>query len=204
MERKSIKVAFAIVLVFALAGGLAGAGSALAAPITSAQAKAKYASSISAAKIVFLAAVRPSRAAMFAHGKRAEAVRRLAVKDGLAKINAVVAAEKAPSLAAEKTYKASVASSHASPTNLDLKTAVKTNLAALTKATTALKTNGKIAAAHAAFAKIRISAMMRFIASLAIFAKKRSQALARATLRYKGDKAKAYAALQVALKKVSK
>ena len=58
MERKSIKVVVATVLVSALAGGLVGASSASVAPIISAQANAKYTSSIAAAKTSFLVTVR--------------------------------------------------------------------------------------------------------------------------------------------------
>jgi hypothetical protein len=199
MGRNSIRVVVATVLVSALASGFAGVNSASAAPITSAQAKVEYASSIAAAKTAFLTAVRTSRAIKIKESKRAEATRRLAVKVGLAKFNAVVAAERAPSLAAEKTYKASVRKSLGSPADLVLKTAVKVNLATLVKATSALKTDAKIADVRATFAKIRTSAMDKFKAALDISAKARARTLNLASLRYKANKAKAYATLQIAL-----
>jgi len=204
MERKKLQTTAAVILVSVLAWGCASTGAASAAPITTAQANADYATSLAAAKASFLAAVKPSRATMLDEGKRAEAARRWTVKTGLVKFNAVVAAEKALSLAAEKTYKASVAKSLASSTDLTLKAAVKTNLAALTKATTALSSDVKIAAAHATFAKVRTSAMDKFKATLEISAKERANTLGRASLRYKADKARALATLQAALKKASK
>lgn len=204
MERKLMKVAVTTVLVSALAGGFVSASSASASTTTTAQANAEYATSLTAAKASFLAAVKPSRATMLDEGKRAEAARRWTVKTGLAKFNAVVAAEKASSLAAEKAYKASVAKSVASPTNLTLKAAVKTNLATLAKVTIALSTDVKIATAHATFAKVRTSAMDKFKSSLEISANERTRTLDRASLRYKADKARALATLQAALKKASK
>lgn len=204
MERKSIKVATAAILISALVGGFATAGSALATTTTAAQANADYNASIADAKASFLAAIRPSRATMIDEGKRAEAVRRQTVKRALATFTSVVTAEKAASLAAEKTYKASVAASVANPANLTLKASVKTNLAALTKATVALSTDAKIAVARTAFAKARTTAMAQFKSTIAISAKERAMTLDRASARYKSDKARAYATLQAALKKASK
>lgn len=204
MERKSLKVVCATVLVSALVGGFVSTGSASAAPITTAQANAEYASSIANAKANFLAAVRPSRATMIDEGKRAEAARRLAVKRALATFNSVVTAEKVASLAAEKTYKASVAKAVASPATASLKATVKTNLAALTKTTAALSVDVKISAARVVFAKARTTAMAKFKSALEISAKERTQTLDRASLRYKADKARALVKLQAALKKASK
>lgn len=204
MERKSVKAALVTLLISTLVGGFVSASSASAAPITAAQANAQYTASIAAAKASFLAAIRPSRAIMIDKGKRAETARRNTVKRGLITFNAVVAAEKAPSLAAEKAYKASVAKSAASPTDLSLKTAVKTNLAALTKATAALSADANIAAGRIAFAKVRTSAMVTFKASLEISAAQRARTLERASLRYKADKARALVTLHAALKKASK
>lgn len=203
MERKKLQTS-AVVLVSVLAWGCASTGAASAAPITAAQANADYAASIADAKANFLSAVRPSRATMIDEGKRAEAARRWTVKTGLAKFNAVVTAEKAASLTAEKTYKASVAKSVASPTNLTLKAAVKTNLAALTKATAALSVDAKITTARAAFAKTRTTAMDKFKTALEISANERTRTLDRASMRYKADKARAFAKLQATLKKTSK
>lgn len=204
MERKSMKVAVAIIVVSALANGFAGAGSASASTTTAAQANAAYAASIADAKAIFLATVRPSRATMVDKGKRAEAVRRLTVKQALIAFNSVVATEKAPSLAAEKVYKASVAKSVATPTDATLKAAVKANLAALTKATAALSVDVKITAAHAEFAKVRTAAMGKFKAALEISANQRARTLERASVRYKADKARAFVKLQAALKKATK
>ena len=191
------------ILVSALTSGFISAGSA-SATITTAQANADYAASIVAAKANFLAAVRPSRATMIDEGKRAEAARRLTVTKALAAFNVVVAQEKAPALAAEKTYKASVAKSVASPTNITLKAAVKINLAALTKATSILTSDTKIASARAAFAKIRTIVMDKFKAVLEISAAERARTLDRASSRYKDEKARSLAKLQLALKKASK
>lgn len=204
MERKSLKVAFATVLISALVGGFVSAGAASAVPITTAQANAEYASSIAAAKASFLGAVKPSRATMIDEGKRAEAARRLSVKNALATFNSVVAAEKAASLAAEKTYKASVAKAVASPSTATLKAAVKTNLVALTKATAALSVDVKISSARVVFAKARTTAMAKFRSALEISANERTRTLERASLRYKADKARALAKLQADLKKASK
>lgn len=203
MERKKLQTTAAI-LVSVLAWGCASTGAASAAPITKAQANADYASSLADAKANFLAAVKPSRATMIDEGKRAEAARRLTVKRALAVFTSVVTDEKAASLAAEKTYKASVAKSVASPTNLTLKAAVKTNLAALTKATAALSTDVKITTARAVFSKARTTAMDKFKKALEISANERARTLDRASMRYKSDKARAFAKLQVALKKASK
>lgn len=202
MERKLMKVAISTVLASTLVGGFVSAGPASA--TTTAQANAEYAAAIAGAKANFLAAVKPSQAALIASGKRAEAVRRAAVKQALTTFNAVVAQEKAQSLAAEKTYKTSVAASLASPTNLTLKATVKTNLAALTAATTALKSDAKIATARAVFAKSRTAAMEKFKASLVISAKQRTLTLDRASARYKATKAKALANLKRELKKATK
>ena len=204
MERKSRKVALATVLISALVGGFVNSGPASAAPITTARAHAEYLSSIADAKASFLAAVRPSRATMIEEGKRAEVARRLTVKRALATFNSVVVTEKVTSLAAEKTYKASVAKAIASPTTASLKATVKTNLVALTKATTALSVDAKITTARVAFAKIRTTAMTQFKTALEISAKERTQTLDRASLRYKADKARALVKLQAALKKASK
>lgn len=203
MERKLMKVAIVTVLVSTLVGGFVSASSA-STTTTSAQANADYAVALAAAKASFLAAVKPSRTTMIDEGKRAEAARRWTVKTGLAKFNAVVAVEKASSLAAEKAYKASVAKSVASPTNLTLKAAMKTNLATLTKETLALSSDVKIAAAHATFAKVRTGAMDKFKTVLDISATERARTLDRASTRYKADKARALATLQIALKKASK
>lgn len=202
MEKKSLKVALAAILVSALVGGFVGSAS--AAPITAVQANADYASSIANAKASFLAAVKPSRATMIDEGKRLEVARRLAVKRALATFNSVVATEKAASLAAEKAYKASVAKAVASPATTSLKVTVKANLAALSKATTALSVDAKISVARIAFAKTRTSAMATFKSSLETSAKERTQMLDRASLRYKADKARALATLQAVLKKASK
>ena len=107
-------------------------------------------------------------------------------------------------MAAEKTYKASVAKSVASPTNITLKAAVKINLAALTKATSILTSDTKIASARAAFAKIRTIVMDKFKAVLEISAAERARTLDRASSRYKDEKARSLAKLQLALKKASK
>jgi len=204
MERKSMQVAVATVLISALASGFVSVGAASAAPVTAAQANSDYAASILAAKASFLAAVRPSRATMIDEGKRAEAVRRSSVKRALAAFNAVVAQEKSTSLAAEKIYKASVAKSVASPTNLTFKATAVANLATLTKATTALSTDAKIATARIAFAQARTTAMNRFKAALDISVAERAKTLDRASVRYKADKVRALAKLQLALKKASK
>lgn len=203
MERKKLHKPAAVILVSVLAWGCASTGSASAAPITKAQANAGYASSLADAKANFLSAVRPSRATMVDEGKRAESVRRFTVKQALAAFTSVVTAEKAASLTAEKTYKASVVKSAATPTNLTFKAAVKANLAALTKATSSLSTDVKITAARAVFAKARTTAMSKFKASLEISAKERAKTLNRASQRYKADKARAAATLQAALKKAT-
>ncbi len=203
MERKKLQTTAAI-LVSVLAWGCASTGAASAAPITKAQANADYASSLADAKANFLAAVKPSRATMIDEGKRAEAVRRLTVKRALAVFTSVVTDEKAASLTAEKAYKASVAKSVASPTNLTLKATVKANLAALTKATAALSTDVKITTARAVFSKARTTAMDKFKKALEISANERAKTLDRASMRYKSDKARAVAKLQAALKKASK
>lgn len=204
MKRNKLQTTAAVILVSVLAWGCASTGAASASTTTAVQANADYAASIADAKANFLSAVRPSRATMIDEGKRAEALRRLTVKRALATFTSVVAAEKAASLTAEKTYKASVAKSVASPTNLTLKATVKTNLAALTKATAALSVDVKITAARAVFAKARTTAMGKFKAALEISANERTKTLDRASMRYKADKARAFAKLQAALKKASK
>lgn len=202
MERKSMKVATATIVVSALAWGCVTAG--VASAVTSTQANAAYTASIASAKANFLAAVKPSRATMVAKGKSAEIARRASVKAALIAFNSVVSVEKASSLAAEKAYKASVAQFVANPTNIAFKAAVKTNLVALTKTTAALSSDAKIEAARTAFAKARTTAMSKFKASLEISAKQRTKTLARASARYKADKARAHAALQTTLKKATK
>ncbi len=204
MERKKLHKSAAVILVSVLAWGCASTGSASAASVTKDQANADYASSIAQAKANFLTAVRPSRATMVDEGKRAEVIRRMAVKQALVAFTSVVTVEKAASLTAEKTYKASVVKSTANPTDLSLKAAVKSNLAALTKATSALSTDAKITAARAVFAKARTVAMARFKAALEISANERTRTLERASMRYKADKVRAFAKLQAALKKASK
>ncbi len=203
MEKKKLKVAIVAVLVSTLVGGFVNSSSA-ASNITSAQAQANYASALATAKASFLAAVKPSRARMLEEGKKAEVIRRASVKNGLAVFNAAVASEKSASLLAEKSYKAAVVKSAASPTNLSFKADVKANLDTLTKATTALSTDVKITAARAVFAKIRTTAMTKFKAALEISAKERGMTIDRASLRYKAEKARALVTLQAALKKASK
>lgn len=203
METKTTKAAIVAVLASVLVGGFASSSSA-ATSITAAQANANYTAALTAAKASFLAAVRPSRMTMIDEGKSAESNRRATVKRALVAFNAVVATEKASSLLAEKTYKASVANLTATPTSLSLKASVKANLEALTKVTTALSTDAKISTARAAFVKARTTAMEKFKTALDISATERARTLDRASLRYKADKDRALVILQAALKKASK
>ncbi len=203
MEKKKIKVAFVAVLVSTLVGGFVNSSTA-ASNITTAQAQANYATALADAKASFLAAVKPSRARMLEEGKKAEVLRRASVKSALVVFNAVIATEKSVSLLAEKSYKASVVKSVASPTNLSFKADVKANLATLTKAATALSTDVKVSTAKVAFANARTNAMNKFKAALEISVKERGITLDRAAMRYKGDKARALATLQLSLKKASK
>lgn len=203
MERKKLRKSVVVAIVSVLAWGCVSTGSASATPLTKSQANAEYASAIAQARANFLVAVRPSRATMIDEGKRAEALRRTTVKQALAAFTSVVAAERLASLTAEKTYKASVVKLNANPSSASLKAAVKTNLAALMKATSSLTTDVKITAARSLFAKARTTAMAKFKSTLQISANERARTLERATLRYKADKARAAANLQAALKKAT-
>ncbi len=203
MERKKIKVVVVAVLVSTLVGGFVNTSSA-ASNITTAQAQANYATALATAKASFLVAVKPSRARMVEEGKKAEAIRRSSVKSALVAFNAVIAIGKSTSLIAEKSYRAAVVKSAASPTSLSLKADVKANLAALTKAATALGTDAKVSAAKVAFASARTNAMNKFKAALDISIKERAITLERASMRFKADKARALMTLQASLKKASK
>jgi hypothetical protein len=132
MKNRSIQVATATALVGVLVAGVVLAGSATPARSTpTAKEKAAvsvYAKAVAKARLAFLAEISPSRKAVIAVGKTAEAVRRAKVKAALNTFNLVVASAKAPTLAAEKSYKAEAAKLTANPANTTLKAGVKASL----------------------------------------------------------------------------
>lgn len=213
MQSKPIRIAIATVLIGAFAIGLSSTASAAVNTQTTAEiaANAAFANALAAAKAGFLNSVQPSRKRAVAVGLRAEAARRSSMKSALAAFDAVVKAEKAATLANEKSYKAAVAKLAATPANLlatstgvSLKASVKTSLVALTNSSVALKSDAKIATARVAFAKARVTAMAKFKSAVAIATKERAVVQVRATAKYKALKVKALVNLQVALKVAKK
>ena len=163
-------------------------------------ANAAYATTIAKAKADFQLAIKPSRNAVVAIGKPAERVRRAKVKVGLAAFNSVIVAEKAPSIAAEKAYKAVILKLVADPNNANLKVQSKAALLSLKNATAALKVDAKVKVARTTFAQVRIKAMAAFKATIAKVVKTRHLVQVREIARFKVKKAKAQVALKAALK----
>lgn len=181
------------------------AGPATASAPTSAKEKiaiAAYAKSMAQIRATYLSTVRASRRAVVAAGKPAEVKRRAEVRAALIAFRAVAAAAKAPSLAAEKTYRVSVAKLRAKPGDLALKADVKASLLKLTQATAALKVDPNVATARAIFKKARTEAMARFRATLAPTVKVRAETKVRATAQFKAARAKALAVLKAAIKAI--
>lgn len=163
-------------------------------------AKADYARTIAKARAEFRSAIKLSRGAAVAVGKPAELVRREKVKVALAAFNKVVATAKAPSFAAEKSYKAAILKLVASPNNVTWKADSKAALAALTKASAALKVDQNVAAARIVFAKARLQAMVEFKATIAKVVKERHVVQVRELAKFNAAKAKAAVTMKVALK----
>lgn len=163
-------------------------------------ARAVYAKSMVQIRAAYLSTVKSSRRAVATVGKPAEASRRAEVKSALTTFKSVVATAKAPSLAAQKSYKTAVAKLKADPGNTSLKADVKAALLALTQATAALKVNPNVATARAVFKKARSEAMAKFKATLAPSVKVRDQTKIRALTQFKTAKAKALINLKAALK----
>ena len=163
-------------------------------------ANAAYAKTIAKAKADFRLAIKPSRDAVVAVGKPAERVRRAKVKVALAAFNAVVVTAKAPSIAAEKAYKAVILKLVADPKNANLKVQSKAALLSLKNATAALKVDAKVKVARTTFAQVRIKAMAAFKATIAKVVKTRHLVQVREIARFKVKKAKAQVALKAALK----
>lgn len=163
-------------------------------------ANAAYAKTIAKAKADFRLAIRPSRNAVIAVGKPAERIRRAKVKIALATFKSVVVTEKAPSLAAEKAYKAVILKLVADPNNASLKVQSKAALLSLKNATAALKVDAKIKVARIAFAKERTKAMAAFKATIAKAVKVRHLVQVREIAKFKVKKTKAQITLKVALK----
>ena len=163
-------------------------------------ANAAYAKTIAKAKADFQLAIKPSRDAVVAVGKPAERVRRAKVKVALAAFNSVVVAEKAPSIAAEKAYKAVILKLVADPTNANLKVSSKAALLSLKNATAALKVDAKVKVARTTFAEVRIKAMAAFKATIAKVVKTRHLVQVREIAKFKVKKAKAQITLKAAIK----
>ena len=159
-----------------------------------------YAKTIARAKADFALSIKPSRNAVIAVGKPAEKARRAKVKVALASFNSVVATEKAPSIAAEKAYKAVILKLVADPKNVALKAQAKAALLTLKNATAALKVDAKINAARIAFAKARAKAMAAFKARIAKPVKTRHLIQVREVARFNARKAKAEITLKAAIK----
>lgn len=163
-------------------------------------ANAAFAKTMAKAKVSFQLAIKPSRDAVVAVGKPAELVRREKVKVALAAFTSVVAAAKAPSLAAEKVYKAAILKLVANPNNATLKADSKAALRVLTQATAALKVDQSVAVARAAFAKARLQAMTDFKLTIAKAVNERRAVQVKEIAKFNATKAKATATLKVALK----
>ena len=161
---------------------------------------AAYAKSMGQIRATYLSTVRASRQAVVKVGKPAEVIRRAEVKSALIAFRSVATTAKAPSLAAEKSYRATVAKLKASPGDISLKADVKASLLKLTKATAALKVDPKVATARAIFKKIRTEAMAKFRATLAPTIAVRTQTKVRATAQFKAAKTKALINLKAAIK----
>lgn len=204
MKTKSIQITMAAVLLGALTTGLIGSGSSVAATATqSAKEKAAaavYSKTMAKARADFLAAVKPSRDAVIATGKPAETARRAKVKTALAAFNAVVGAEKAPSIAAEKSYKIAVGKLKLNPKDATLKANTKSSLLVLTQSAAALKVDAKIVEARKVFAAARVSAMAEFKSTIASAVKARDAVQAQELAKFKATKARALATLNVSLK----
>ncbi len=202
MELSLKKAATAIALVGVMA--VVPLGSAFA--TTAAQstkvkaANSGYAKTIAKARADFQLALKPSRDAVVATGKPAELVRREKVKVALAAFKTVVARAKAPSLAAEKSYKAAILKLVASPKSTTLRADSKAALAALTLAVATLKTDQNVAAARTVFAKARVQAMVEFKATIAKAVKQRHAVQVRELAKFNATKTKATVTLKAALK----
>jgi hypothetical protein len=204
MKKRAINTAIATAVVGFLTVGTVLAGSASAAnsapsPKEKAAVSA-YAKTMAQAGTAYFAAVKPTRVRALAVGKSAEKARRAKVQVALVAFNSVVVAAKAPSLAAEKSYKAAWTKSAANPASASLKASAKAALLALTQATAALKTDARVASSHAAFAKARVAAMTQFKATVAKSVKARDLAQIRAIAKFKAVKVKALATLKAAVK----
>lgn len=163
-------------------------------------ANAAYAKTIAKAKADFRLAIKPSRDAVVAVGKPAERVRRAKVKVALAAFNSVVVTAKAPSIAAEKAYKAVILKLVADPKNANLKVQSKAALLSLKNATAALKVDAKIKVARTVFAKVRTKAMAAFKATIAKAVKARHLVQVREIAKFKVKKTKAQINLKAAIK----
>ena len=163
-------------------------------------ANAAYATAIAKAKADFQLAIKPSRDAVVAVGKPAERVRRAKVKAALAAFNSVVVTEKAPSIAAEKAYKAVILKLVGDRNNASLKVQSKAALLSLKNATAALKVDAKIKVARVAFAKERNKAMAAFKATIAKVVKARHLVQVREIAKFKVKKVKAQITLKAAIK----
>ena len=158
-----------------------------------------YVKTMAQASTTYLSLMRSSRNTVLALGKPAEAARRASVHSALAAFNSEVTKTKAPSLAAEKSYRSAVIKLKALPGDATLKANVKASLLALMKATAALKVDRTVATARAVFKKTRISAMVKFKAKLAPAIKFRTRTQIRAMAKFKASKGKALLTLKAAL-----
>ena len=163
-------------------------------------ANAAYAKTIAKAKADFKLAIQPSYHAVVAVGKPAEQVRRAKVKVAFVVFNSVVVTEKAPSIAAEKAYKAVILKLVADPNNAQLKLQVRAALLSLKNATAALKVDAKIKAARTAFAQLRTRAMLAFKATIFKAVSARHLVQVREIAKFKVKKAKAQTTLNAAIK----
>jgi hypothetical protein len=161
---------------------------------------AAYARTIAKERANFQMAVKPSRDAVVAIGKPAERVRRAKVKVALATFNQVVVTEKAPSIAAEKSYKAVILKLVTDPKNATLKLQAKTALLSLKNATSALKVDAKVRFARIAFARARTHAMAAFKATIAQAVHIRHVILVQEIAKFKAGKAKGQITLKAAIK----
>lgn len=191
----------AVTAAFVLSALLGGSASASTPPNAKEKAAiAAYVKTMAQARTSYLATMKASEKAVLALGKPAEAARRAAVHSALTAFESVVTRAKAPSLAAEKSYRMAFAKFKALPGNTTLKADVKASLLALTKATAALKVDPNVAAARVVFKRARLAAMAKFKAKLAPAIKVRTQTKIRATAKFKSTKAKALITLKAALK----